>query len=69
MTYFDRSDICEAHYLYLAEYHEGQWSPAYAKLSALLAWYSPRPSLRDADDLEDNARAIYDNLVAGEVTP
>ena len=64
--YFDRFDICEAWYLYLSEYHEGQNSKKYARLSKLLTCFQPRDSLYDCSDLDTNAREIYDNLVATE---
>ena len=63
--YFDRFDIVEAHYLFYSQYHEGQFSDGYRKLSRILSYY--RPGLMgwsDENDLNENARAIYDNLVA-----
>jgi hypothetical protein len=62
--YFDRFDIAEAYYLYLSAYHGGQGSREYARLCRLLRSFRPRPSLRSQDDLGDNARDIYDALVA-----
>ncbi len=62
--YFDRFDIVEAHYLYCSEYHSGQWSDLYARLSKILTklGFRPRPSL-NYDTLSENAQTIYDNLV------
>lgn len=68
MHYWNRFDICAAYYLFLSQYHEDQWSEKYRRLSRLLTYYKPSPLLRDEDDLEDNAKAIYDNLVAQETT-
>ena len=64
--YWDRFDICEAYYLYHMLYHQGQWSKEYA-LSGVFSrlCFSPRMSLAGPEDLEDNARAIYDSLVSG----
>ena len=64
--YFDRFDIVQAHRLFYTLYHEGQWSDGYRKLSKIDSYYTP--GLTDMwgtpEDLNDNARAIYDNLVA-----
>ena len=63
--YFDRFDIVEAHYMFYSHYHEGQFSDKYRKLNLIQQVY--RPGLygwTDRDDLNENARAIYDNLVA-----
>ena len=60
--YFDRFDICEAWYCFLAEYHEGAMSKRYARLCKLLTYFKPRPSL-SVESLNDNAREIYQNLV------
>ena len=64
--YFDRFDICEAYWCYMAEYHGGQWSKEYA-LSGVFhrLGFSPRYNL-SSDKLEDNARVIFDALVSGE---
>lgn len=62
--YFDRFDICEAWYLYLSEYHGGQFSPEYARLSKLLESFTPRDTLYDRNDLHENGQEIYNALVA-----
>ena len=59
--YFDRLDIIEAHYLYLSENHEGQWSEKYAKLCKILKYFSPSPFLK-YESLSENGQAIYMNL-------
>lgn len=62
--YWDRFDICEAYYLYCADYHSGQWSKEYAALFHL--WrigFRSGVNLR-LSNLTDNGRAIYNALVA-----
>lgn len=65
--YFDRIDICEAWYLFLCDYHEGQGSERYARLSRLCRFFTPRAFLASADDLTENGRAIYDSLASEAV--
>ena len=63
--YFDRFDIVEAHYLFYSQYHEGQFSDGYRKLSRIQQVY--RPGLygwEDYNDLSENGKVIYKNLVA-----
>ena len=66
--YFDRFDICSAYYCFLSEYHDGQFSDKYRRLSRLLTHFSPGAGLGSSDDLEGNARAIYDALIEKENT-
>ena len=61
--YFDRFDICEAYFLALSHCHGGQWSREYARLSKLMRYFRPAPSL-SVENLSDNARVIYDNACA-----
>ena len=63
--HFDRFDICEAHYLFLLLWHEGQWSAKYQRLCRLGRCFRPRPSLR-LSTLTPNGRAIYAALVRKE---
>jgi len=63
--YWDRFDIVEAYFIYLMEYHEGQWSNKYARLSKMYSYFKPSPMLNDRESLSENSRAIYDNLVNG----
>jgi hypothetical protein len=65
MAYFNRFDVCEAHYLFLSQYHEGQASEKYARLSKLSTYFNPGPFLC-VERLEDNARDIYEALVDNE---
>jgi hypothetical protein len=61
--YFDRFDICEAWYLWLAHNHTGQWSKEYERLCRMERYFRPSPFLT-LERLSDNARAIYDALDA-----
>ena len=63
MPIFDRFDICSAYWLFLGQYHGGQGSREYERLSRLLAHFSPSPLWRQPRDLPENARAIYRDLV------
>ena len=60
--YFDRFDICEAYYLFFTNYHWGQGSDLYYRMSRMLDYFKPSPSLR-YDTLTENGQYIYDNLV------
>ncbi len=64
--YWDRFDIVEAHYMFYCDWHSGQASPEYARLSQIGAYFTPRPNL-SVDTLSDNAREIYDALVQSRV--
>lgn len=61
--WFDRFDIAEAYYLYFCDYHGGQGSKEYQRLSRMGRYFRPRPSL-SYETLSENGQAIYDNLVA-----
>jgi hypothetical protein len=63
--YFDRFDICEAYYIFLSEYHEGQGSEKYARLCKLLLYFKPSRMFR-ASTMSLNAYEIYCSLVAKE---
>ena len=61
--YWDRFDICEAYFVAGMLHHSGQFSKGYAILSRLVAMdFRPSPLLICPDNLEDNAREIYDNI-------
>ena len=60
--YFDRFDICEAYYLFFTNYHDGQGSDFYYRLSRMLEYFKPSPLLR-YENLSENGQVIYDNLV------
>lgn len=62
---FDRFDILEAWHLFLSQYHEGQSSEKYARLSKLSAYFEPRPKL-SFSTLSENAQQIYLDLIEEE---
>jgi len=60
---FDRFDICEAHYLFASEWHQGQWSPEYAIFGRLHRMrFRPSPLL-SKDTLSENGRRILAKLI------
>lgn len=62
MPTFDRFDICEAYYIYLASHHEGMGSHKYVRLCRLLEYFTPRCGLTDVFDLTENGFAIYQTI-------
>ena len=60
--YFNRFDICEAYYLFFTNYHQGQGSDFYQRLSGMLDYFKPAICL-SYDSLTENGQIIYDNLV------
>ncbi len=61
--YFDRFNVCEAYYVFASLYHGGQFSEEYRIFGRLdNIRFSPSP-LISVESLEENARAIFDNLV------
>jgi len=65
MAQFDKFDICEAHYVFAMLWHGGQGSDEYRKLGQLHHMgFRPRFRLSNEDDLTENGREIYDNLVS-----
>jgi len=65
--YFDRFDVCSAYYLFFCDYHEGQGSKKYNRLSRLETYYKPGP-FACYSNLSENAQCIYDSLVEKEAT-
>lgn len=61
--YFDRFDICEAYYLFLSHYHNGQSSSEYLRLCNLQRYFKPSPMLTH-ERLSDNGKQIYATLEA-----
>nr|BAR33684.1 hypothetical protein [uncultured Mediterranean phage uvMED] len=62
--YFDRFDICEAHFMFAMLFHGGMGCPIYWKFGQLgRIGYRPSPLLSDPRDLTENAREIYRQLV------
>jgi len=64
-VYFNRFDITEAYYLFLGDYHEGQFSEKYERLCRMTKYFKPAPGL-NYGNLSCNAQQIYNNLVAKE---
>jgi len=65
--YFDRFDICEAYFVYAMLYHEGQFSKEYAIFGRLeRIGFRASPLLNDENDLNENAREIFERLVNGD---
>jgi hypothetical protein len=61
--YYDRFDIVAAHYAFYADWHQGQNSTFYSRLSRIGRYYSPSDSARHLRGEEyENARQIYANL-------
>lgn len=63
--WWDRFDIVEAHYLFCGDYHSGQASELYRRLSRMSRYFKPRLNLA-VETLSENARAIYDALAEAE---
>lgn len=63
--FFDRFDIVQAHRMFYRDYHEGQYSDSYRKLCRIDEYYQPSlsESWYNYEDLNDNAKYIYDALV------
>ena len=62
--YFDRFDICEAHYMFAMLWHGGIGCPIYWKFGQLERLrFRPSPCLNDPRGLNENAREIYRQLV------
>jgi len=61
--YFNRFDIVEAWFLALSDCHGGQNSDEYRRLCRMYDYFNPSPLLR-VENLNDNARAIYDSACA-----
>ena len=59
---FDRFDICDAYYWFMANYHNGQWSKEYA-LSGTFHRLGFRPSPLAKGPDSENAQDIYNTLV------
>jgi len=66
--YFDRFDIVTAHYAFYTDYHEGQWSKKYERLSRISnpngkIQLRVSPLWRGFESLSDNGKEIYKQLV------
>ena len=61
---YDRLDIVDAHYWFAADYHEGQTSMLYARLSRIGRYYTPSPLAYGPST--ENAQEIYNQLAYEE---
>jgi hypothetical protein len=62
--YFDRFDICAAHWMFAMLWHGGQNSATYAKFAQLERLrFKPALLWSEPADLPENAREIYRQLV------
>lgn len=61
--YFDRFDIVEAHYAFYSDWHSGQFSDFYARLSRISDYFSPGAMFNGYDSLSENGKIIYDDLI------
>tara|TARA_R110002050_G_scaffold101685_2_gene210007 strand:+ start:367 stop:597 length:231 start_codon:yes stop_codon:yes gene_type:complete len=63
--YFDRFDICLAHWAFACSWHDGMGSETYAKFAQLnrVGFRPGGCQSEDPKDLGDNAREIYRQLV------
>jgi hypothetical protein len=59
----NRFAIVEAYYCFFMDYHGGQDSREYERMSKMGRYFHPRPNL-SYDTLEEDAREIYDRLAA-----
>lgn len=62
--FWDRFDICEAYYLFFCDYHGGQDSNYYKRMSMMSEaplFFKPAPSL-SFETLTENGKFIYLNL-------
>lgn len=61
---YNRFDIVAAHYCYCVNWHSGQWSKEYARLSKISGYSHNMPTtLEELANFSENAVQIYLNLV------
>lgn len=62
--YWDRFDICAAHWMFAMLWHDGMHSATYGKFAQLERLrFRPSPMWKEPRDLDENAREIYRQLV------
>ena len=62
--YFDRFDICQAHFVFAMLWHDGMCGKIYGKFGQLeRIKFRPNPYLSEPKDLNLNSREIYRQLV------
>jgi len=62
----DRFDVVEAYFAYLSDYHSGQGSIEYKRLSKILSYYKPSPLFKGYESLSDESKEIYISLAIKE---
>lgn len=62
--YWNKFDIVEAHYTFYSDYHSGQFSKGYEKLSRISRYFTPSRLFKGYASLSENSKEIYNNLVA-----
>ena len=65
--YWNRFDIVEAHYAFHKDYHTGIFSDEYLRLVQITKYYKPGIWGCDYEDLTENGKMIYGNLVETRV--
>lgn len=68
MPHFNRMDVCEAWYLYLSTHYYGQGDPLYKRLCKLQTYFHVGGRGIDYSTLNENGKAIYDELVLNKPT-
>lgn len=60
---FDYFEVAEALYIWLSDWHKGQWSDEYAALCELTepGLFKPRPSLKGST-LDETSKEVYSML-------
>ena len=62
---FDRFDICEAYYVFAMLWHDGMFGAIYSKFAQFeRIRFRPSPMLCGPENLTDNGREIYEQLLA-----
>lgn len=61
MSHYDRFDIVDAHYWFACDYHSGQTSDLYSRLSRISKYF--KPPILATGPTGENSRAIYRELV------
>lgn len=62
-TWADRWDIIEGHYWFYVDWHGGQGSYFYERLSRIRSYYKPSRYHSGYGDLRPAGQAVYDELV------
>lgn len=60
--YPDRFDFIEAYYAFCCDYHSGQGSELYSKLSRISGYFRPGVMFNGYDSLTENGKEYYHQL-------